>query len=173
MSHGLWDSAKASRGSSSTTRKPRTLPLTSLQMPLLHFTSATTAGSSGSGGMASVCMTPRSPRTQTSCPRRTSSPSSRRTAPEDAHPCRMPCRSLSLAMRLVASSEELSWGLLGHFLEFPPRSPSWELSPLPGLSLKDAAPTARLRSGPRAHGASAGCVRGQQGFGSAIPSCIL
>lgn len=87
------------------------------------------AGSSGSGGMASVCMTPRSPRTQTSCPRRTSSPSSRRTAPEDAHPCRMPCRSLSLAVRLVASSEELSWGLLGHFLEFPPRSPAWELSP--------------------------------------------
>lgn len=37
QSRGLWDSAKASRGSSSTTRKPRSLPLTSLQTPLPHF----------------------------------------------------------------------------------------------------------------------------------------
>uniref|UniRef100_A0A8D1YIW7 Cap-specific mRNA (nucleoside-2'-O-)-methyltransferase 1 n=1 Tax=Sus scrofa TaxID=9823 RepID=A0A8D1YIW7_PIG len=110
--------------SSSTTRKPRTLLLTSLQRPLLHFTSATLAGSSGSGGMASVCTTPRSPRTQTSCPRRMSSPSSRHTAPEGLGPApRMPCHCLRLGPQCcfppllrkgweaaLLSLRELSWG---------------------------------------------------------------
>lgn len=44
----------------------------------------------------------------------------------------------------------------GTLLDFPPRRPAWELSLLPGLSLKDAALTAGLRSGPRAHGAGGG-----------------
>lgn len=49
------------------------------QSPLPHSIPATTPGSSGSGEMASICAIPRSPRIQTSCPRRTSFPSSRVT----------------------------------------------------------------------------------------------
>ena len=79
---------------------PWVQPLTSS----LPSASATMAGSSGSGGMASVCTNPRSPRTQTSCPRRMSSPSSRHTAPEGlgrAHPAQRPVVR-SLALRAVA-----------------------------------------------------------------------
>ena len=63
--------------------------------------------------------------------------------------------------------------LLGHLSDFPSQRPAWEQSSLPGLSLKDAAPTAGLRLGPRESAASEGRVRGQQGLGSAILSCIL
>lgn len=51
--------------------------------PLPFSVPATTAGSSGSGEMASICVTPRSLRIQTSCPRRMSFLSSRVTILED------------------------------------------------------------------------------------------
>lgn len=142
-------------------------PLTSPLPPA----SATMAGSSGSGGMASVCTNPRSPRTQTSCPRRTSSPSSRRTAPEGlghAHPAQRPVVQ-SPALRAVAPPAPLKSSvgafrghmfLLWDTLNFPPWSAAWELSPLPGQG--SVSSCSRLRSGPRAPGASSGHVRGSR-----------
>jgi len=146
---------------------PWVQPLTSCLPPA----SATMAGSSGSGGMASVCTNPRSPRTQTSCPRRTSSPSSRRTAPEGlgrAHPAQRPVVR-SLALRAVAPPAPLKSSvgafrghmfLLWDTLNFPPWSTAWELSPLPGQD--SVSSCSRSRSGPRAPGASGGRVRGSR-----------
>lgn len=55
-------------------------------------------------------------------------------------------------------SKELSQGL--QRIHVPSGTPSaWELFPLPGLSLKEAAPEAGLWSVPRARGAGGGRVR--------------
>lgn len=152
------------------------------------------AGSSGNGGMASVCMTPRSPRIQTSCPRRMSSLSSRRTAPEDPTLPDAP---------LCPESGRFAWGPQRWFL--PVLGRDWEQSLQPGLGggallpifprtqsgafrghshvpsgtsgplsletclgIQDAAPPAGWRSEPGAQGASGG--RQRQGRSAPI-SC--
>lgn len=141
---------------------PWVWPLTSPLPPA----SATTAGSSGSGGMASVCTNPRSPRTRTSCPRRMSFPSSRRTAPEGlGRACPTPCPSEpglegSAPPAPLKSSVGAFTGhtfLLWDTLNFPPWSAAWELS---ALARQDCQLLQQVEV--RAPGASGGCVGGSR-----------
>lgn len=144
---------------------PWVWPLTSPLPPA----SATTAGSSGSGGMASVCTSPRSPRTRTSCPRRMSFPSSRRTAPEGlgrAYPTPCPSEPGLEGSTPPAPLKSSVGAFRGHMfllwdtLNFPPWSAAWELS---ALARQDSVSScSRSRSGPKAPGASGGCVGGSR-----------